>query len=120
MVECGEGLSAYGRTLKTVTSFKYMWMVFTVVYDNWRAVVGNLMTARKSWARLMRIMGREGSSPRVSGMLFKVVVQTVLIFRLETWVLTPRIGQALGRSQHRVTRWIIGRQPNILEEGGWE
>ena len=34
VVECGEGLSAYGRTLKTVTSFKYMWMVFTVVYDN--------------------------------------------------------------------------------------
>ena len=43
-------------------------------------MVGNLRKAWKSWDRLLRILGREGASPRVSGMFFKAVVQAVLFF----------------------------------------
>ena len=42
--------------------------------DDWPAVVGNLKKARKSWARMTRILGREGANPRVSGIFFKGVV----------------------------------------------
>ena len=48
--------------------------------DNWLAVVGNVCKAGKIWAFLMEIMGREGDSPRVSGILFKAVAQAVLVF----------------------------------------
>ena len=64
--------------------------------DDWPAVVGNLKKARKSWACLTRSLRREGANPRVSGMVFKAVVQAVLIFGSETWVLNPRMGRALG------------------------
>ena len=37
----------------------------------------------------------EGASPRVSGMFFKAVVQAVLLFGSEKWVMTPHMGQAL-------------------------
>ena len=47
--------------------------------DDWPTVVGNLRNARKSWARMMRILGREGAEPRISGMFFKSVVQAVLL-----------------------------------------
>ena len=70
--------------------------------DNWKEVVGNIRKARKSWARLLSILGRDGYSPMVSGMLFKVVVQAVLIFGAETWVITPRMGRTLGGFQQRV------------------
>ena len=63
--------------------------------DDCPAVVGNLRKARKSWERLARILGREGSNTRVSRMFFTSVVQAVLIFGSETWVLTPCIEQAL-------------------------
>ena len=43
-------------------------------------VVGKLWKERKIWAWLTRILGREGDSPRLSGMLFKAVVQAVLLF----------------------------------------
>ena len=42
-----------------------------------------------------RIMGREGGITRVSGMLFKAVVQVVLMFWAETWVMNPCMGLAL-------------------------
>ena len=100
---------AYERPLESVTSFKYLGRVLTAADNNWPAVVGNLKKARKSLARLTRILRREGAKPRFSGMFFKAVVQAVLIFGLETWVLTPRMGRALESFQHRVARWITGR-----------
>ena len=50
-------------------------------------------------------------------MLFRVVVQVMLIFELEMWVLTPHMGRALESFQHRVARSITGRQPRRQEEG---
>ena len=43
-----------------VTSFKYLGRVMTVGEDNWSAVVGNLRKDQKIWARLTRILVREG------------------------------------------------------------
>ena len=67
-------LPAYGRPLVTVTSFKYLGWVLTAADDNWPEVVENLCKARKIWARLARILGWEGASPRVSGIFFKSIV----------------------------------------------
>ena len=94
--------------------------VLTAGDENWPGVVGNLKKARKSWASLSRIMGWEGAKPRVSGIFFKAVVQEVLLFRSETWVLTPHMGQELVRVQRRVAGQITGRNPSRREEGVWE
>ena len=42
------------------------------------------------------ILRREGAAPQVSGLFFKSVIQAVLLFGVETWVVTPRMGKALG------------------------
>ena len=89
----------YRSPINTVTSFKYLWWVLTVAYENWSALVGNLKKARKIWSRLTRILGQEGANPRVSGVFFKAVVQSVHIFGLKTWLMTPRMGRAMGRFQ---------------------
>ena len=91
----------YGIPIETVASFKYLGRILKAVYDDWPAVVGNLKTSCKSWARLTRILGREGANLRVSGMFFNEVVHAVLLFGSETWVLTPHTGRALGSFQCR-------------------
>ena len=48
------------------------------------------------------------------------MVQAVLIFGSDMWVLTPRMGHALGSFQQGVVRHITGRQTSKLKEGGWE
>ena len=82
----------------------------TAADDNWLAVVGNLKKAWKRWDRLTSILGQEGANPRVSRIFGKAVVQAVLILGSETWVLTPCMGQDLGRFQHEFEKWIMGRQ----------
>ena len=79
--------------------------------NNWPAVAVNLRKAQKIWTRMTRILGWEGAYPRISGLFSKVVVQAVLIFGSETWVLTPCMERSLGRFQHRLARHITGRQP---------
>ena len=37
-----------------------------------------------------------GGGAAVSGLFFKSVVQAVLLFGSETWVVTPRMGSSLG------------------------
>ena len=59
-------------------------------------VVRNLDKEWAVWQRLTRILIREGAAPRVSGFLFKVVVQSVLLFSAETWVVNPRMVRFLG------------------------
>ena len=64
--------------------------------------VGAPQKARNSWGRLSRIFSLEGADPKVSGHLFKAVTQSVLLFRAEMWVLTPRMERGLSSFQHRV------------------
>ena len=52
---------------------------------------------------------REGAAPQISGFLFKAVVQLVLIFGRETWVVTPRMDQVLGGGfQDQVVQRLTG------------
>ena len=57
---------------------------------------------------MTRILSREGAEPRVSGFFFKAVVQAMLLFGLETWVVIPRTGWALGEFQYQVARRLMG------------
>ena len=45
------------------------------------------------------------------GEFFKAVVQQVLLFGAETWVVTPIIERALNSFMHGDARRITGRQP---------
>ena len=85
----------YGTQLKTVPSFKYLGRILTAGDDDWPAVAGNLGKVQKIWGRLKRILSREGADKRVSGSFSKAVVQQVLLFGAETWVVTGKHGDGL-------------------------
>ena len=53
------------------------------------------------------------------GNFFKTVVQAVLLFGTEAWVLNPRMEQALDSFQHGAARRITGRQPWRRGDGRW-
>ena len=102
----------YGKTLETVTSFEYLRRLITATHYDWTAVIVNLQKALKIWACLYRILGREGSDPRTSGCFYLYVVQEVLLFGTEIWVVVnPRIGRPSGSFHHRVVIKIAEKQP---------
>ena len=112
-------LEAYGKPLEMVSTFKYLGWVMTAGYDDWPAVAGNLVKARNIWGRLSHILSREGADKRVSGNFFKAVVQAVLLFGAETWVLKPRIEKALESFMHGDVRRITTKKPWIGGDGKW-
>ena len=65
-------------------------------------MVRNLARLKKVWIRMLRILSREGATPMVSGLFFKAVIQTVLLFGEETLVVIPRMGKAMGEFQTQV------------------
>ena len=47
------------------------------------------------------------------------MVQAVLLFGVETWVVTHRMGKNLGGFQNQVTRGMTGRLPRMTLDGRW-
>ena len=57
------------------------------------------------------ILVREGEYRRTTGRFYVVVVQAVLLFGSETWVVTPRLEKALAGFHHRAVQWMAGMGP---------
>ena len=55
----------------------------------------------------------------MSGNVFKLVVQAVLLFGEETCVLTPRMERALESFQNGAARRITERKPRRRGDGSW-
>ena len=91
-----------------LTSFKYLGRVISAAENYWPEIVTNL--DKVSGATVA-----DADSQKVGGgaagirILFKVVVQSVLIFGAETWVVTPHMGRVLGGFQDQVARRLKGR-----------
>ena len=54
---------------------------------------------------------QEGADTRTLGYIYVAIVQTILLFGLETWVVNPRIKRVLGGFHHRVAHRILGKMP---------
>ena len=79
---------ADGHPLEMVTYFIYLGRVISAADDDWLAVVRNLAKVRSVWRSMTRILIKEVERPQVSGFFFKAVVQSSMLFGVETWVVT--------------------------------
>ena len=64
------------------------------------SVEQNLQRAQEKWVRLGKILGREGSDRITAGRFYVAVVQAVLLFGSETWILTLRLEKSLDHFHH--------------------
>ena len=87
--------------------------------DDWPVVVHNLQRSQKKWARLNIVFIREGADTRTLGQIYLAVVQSVMIYGSEKWVMTLCIGRVLGGFRHRVDRSLTGRQYWRGWDGVW-
>ncbi len=60
------------------------------------------------------MLGREGATPRISGMFYKAVIQSSLLFGCETWTVTRPMLKALEGFHHRAAHRITGKVPRYL------
>jgi hypothetical protein len=109
---------ACNTPLDKVDTFKYLGRYFTSTDSDWPTLYKNLQKARAKWAIIAKVLVRDNATPRVSGMFYKAVVQAILLYGSESWVITPAMIKVLDSFHHRVARRITGRMPRRIN-GIW-
>ena len=71
-----------------VDSFKYLGWILNQVDEYWPAVLHEIWRVRQVWGRLGKLLSREGSESIILAKFYRSVVQAVLLFGSDTWVLT--------------------------------
>jgi Reverse transcriptase (RNA-dependent DNA polymerase) len=103
-----------GEVLEQVSVFKYLGRLLSSNDSDWPTVYYNLKKAQMRWRRVSRVLTREGADPRVCGMFYKAVVQSVLLYSCETWVITSQVLDVLKGFHHRMARRLSGKRPYFL------
>ena len=99
---------------------------------DWPEVRRNIRKARRFWSRMGKLIRREGADPRVSEIFYLTVVQSVLLFGSDTWILLTTIPRRLegvhlgvlrkvtghNANQKRYRTWIIVAEARVLKEAG--
>ena len=77
--------------------------------DDCKGLVMNQGKAWRKWARMTKLMSRDVADEQTLGQISLAVVQSVILYGLEMWVMTPYIGRELVKFQHRVSCSLTGR-----------
>ena len=82
-------LRAYGLPLTNVLAFKYLVLILTATDEDQPEVVSNPQKAWEKWVWMLRILRWEVENTQTPRTFFKAVVQSVLLFGSEMWVVNP-------------------------------
>ncbi len=125
--------TVHGDVLERVEVFWYLGRLLSQDDDNIQAVRSQLCKACGTWARVGQVLRRENAPPRVSAKFYKAIVQSVLLYGSETWVLSPaamarlegfHIRAAYRMAKEHVPRrgpqqqWVYPSSEAVLEECG--
>ena len=111
--------SEYGTSLMAVPFFNYLGRTLLSSDNDWPAVEQNLRRARVKKGRITETLGREGAYRRTVGRFYVALVQAVLMFGSEMWVLTPRLEKYLEGFHHQLVQRMAGMVPKRRQDGAW-
>jgi hypothetical protein len=115
--------TANGEPIEAVKEFKYLGRILSDNNSDEACVERNLKRAKGKWGMISRILSSEDASPKVLGTFYKPIVQSVLLYGSESWVLTKPMIKKLASFHRRCARYISGmhirpNDPNNLD-GEW-
>ena len=80
----------------------------------------NLRKAQRRWGMLAKVLGEMVSSMKSQSMMYKALVQTVLLYGSEIWVVTDTMMTVLEGFHHRIARCVLGITARWGNGGEWE
>ncbi len=108
----------HGDVLERVEVFRYLGRLLLQDDGNVQAVQSQLCKARGTWARIGQVLRQESAPPQAGVKLYKAIVQSVLLYGSETWVLSPAVMARLEGFHIRAAYWMAKehvpwRGPNL-------
>ncbi len=122
-----------GEVLEWVEDFKYLGRLLAQDDDDIQAIHAQLQKARATWAQVGQVLRSKNAIPHVAVTFYKAIVQAILLYGCEAWVLS---WTALARLEgfhihaayrmakmHKLKRgpgrtWIYPRLLDVLQECG--
>ena len=100
----------------------FPYLGFTVTYNNsyWAALNHNIQKVHRWWSMVGKVVLKTKEMVRVKIILYKVVVQLVLLYGSESWVVTMEIIKVLEVFHHWLKRRILGMTAQSTTKGDWE
>jgi len=125
--------TVHGDVLERVEVFQYLGRLLLQDDDDIQAMRSQLCKARGTWSQIGQVLRRENAPPRVSAKFYKAIVQSVLLYGSETWVLSPAAMARLEgfhiRAAYRMAKehvpqrgpnlqWVYPSSEAVLEDCG--
>ena len=107
--ECTEGVDV----------FKYLRRLLDGLGDDLSEVLRNIRKARQVWERLRNLIRREGSESAVLEKIYHSVVQVVLFFGADTWVILAPTSQRLDGVHLGFLQQVTKSKANRLRDRLW-
>ena len=106
--------------LESTPTFSYLGC--TIAYNNsdWAAVYNNLWKAQSHWVMVSGVLVKAGAMVQARVMFYKAVVQSVLVYRSEIWVIKDVMMKELEGFHNRINWRIAGKTERIVGKEGWE
>ena len=108
-----------GIEIERVSDFRYLGRDLEETDDDTLAIDSRLKKARKRWNQVHPVLARKGARARIMARAYVSVVQAVLLFGSETWVIKEREWQKLESFHHSCARRITRRLIRSNPDGTW-
>jgi hypothetical protein len=98
-----------GAPTKSTNEFKYLGGVLERNDNDWPAVRHAIQRAQMVGGHLQRLLTKDHADTKTMSSLYKAVVQAVLLYGSETWVLTGAMEKTLQSFHWECARYITGK-----------
>jgi hypothetical protein len=123
----------HGDVLKRVKVYKYLGWMMAQDNDDTQVIRAQLRKARATWAWVGKVLRGENTSPTVAAKFYLAVVQAILLYGSETWVISPQamaqlegfhiramwsMAQRHKPRQGPQKEWVYPKSEDVLQECG--
>ena len=95
--------------MENVENFRYLGRPIYQTDDDWLAVRRKIMRARSVWGRLGTLFLRKGEDPKVLASFYRAVVQAIILYGSETWVLLASMAKKVEVTHTEFLRLVTGK-----------
>ena len=111
----------YGnQPIKRVFEYRYLGRILRYDDTDTRAVNDRLNLAKAKWGRLSKVLVTTNSNPKVMARFYLAVVQAILLYGSESWVIPSRTLQRIEAFHHRCARSMAHKHIRKMPNGNWE
>ena len=109
-----------GQPLERVRSFRYLGRILSDNDDDSPCIQENLRRARQRWNCIAKILKAEGANAKCMSKFYMTIVQAVLLYGADTWVIKKQDMDRLRSFHKRALRYMTGEHIRQKGDNTWE